>query len=567
MESGRPPVSQSPLYKNGRSLLPGLVNAREGLASAVADIERRASQAKILHNLQQCRKRAIWTSHDIGFVLHNENEINSGARILDFGIYYDDAGSLNILLQADDEVYPYDLTLHDVGAAITGLTGLDPDFLPCIRPYAPSSATAQPIAIYCNGDIEPRKITDIGTSAALGFTNSGGATSWGAAANFNSKTYSKPKFCEPFGDRMAYAGFSDPDTIFDVLISKQGNAESFIQSAPILATDAVAFTMPAVLGPITGVKSFRPSNTDIGQVFLVGQRDGVSMITGTNSTNYRVDILTNMYGIVNNRCFAQVLDDLVFLTSKGVFTFSSLIQNLTRSQDALSNPIGDQIRMIDFDNADAAFAVHHAITQELQFWVPFANDSGTNRRGLILCYNTDGGLQNPVWSTKDGFDISAGIDVRNVFYGGSYDGFVQQHYNGDTYDGEPILFRYVSSYITVGNVMQAGRIKQLTIATDGGAQKFSINVYAYVRYMDGSTRKILLEPSNYVLRDNVPGGTTLPFPLPSAFPSDHVKTFNYSPIGRGVAFEVELSNTQTPADGLDYSAINFTMSIGGLVRR
>jgi len=385
---------------------------------------------------------------------------------------------------------------------------------------------------------------------------------------FDGKTYQKPAFCEPFGDRMVYAGFPDPSTMYDVLISQQGTYDTFTQSAPLLATDANTFTVIGANGPITGLKAFRPSNTNIGQIFLIGQADGVSMITGTDMTNYSLDPLTTMYGIVNNRCWAQVLDDLVFLTNKGVYSFSSLIQNETNPQDALSYPISDQIQQIDFASAaNTAFCVHHPITQEIHFYVPFIVDTGTNQHGLILSYNTDGGLAGPVWSTKSGFSIAAGIDYRNQMYGGDYTGFVQSHYNGDTYNGNTVLFHYLSALMTGGNLMQAGRMQNVTVVTDGAKQQAAINVYAYGKFADGSTRKTLCTPSYHIIGDNAVGTTVLPFALgTSSFPNDTVKTHIYRPIGRGIMFELELTNSNIAGDGLDYSRADFTLSIGGMVR-
>ncbi|MBY0545807.1 MAG: hypothetical protein K2W95_00810 [Candidatus Obscuribacterales bacterium] len=562
MEDGTPPVNQSPLYKDGKSLGPGTLSARRGLASAVADLDRAPDQAKVLHNLQQHKKRGVWTSRGIGFTHDNSSALNAGGAILGFGRFIDSAGALKLLIQAGSVLGSYDFSTH----ALTNIiTGLSTSAIPCMRAFSPSTSTAQAITVYCNGSIEPRKVTSVSAEAALEFN----AGVW--PGTFNSKTYSEPKFCENFGDRMAFAGFPDANTQFDILISNQADAEVFTQAAPILATDAVAFTAPAELGPVTGIKSFRPSNTNIEQIFVIGQRDGISVITGDNASTYRLDILTDAHGIINNRLWVQVLDDLVYLSDKGVYSFSSLSQNAVRPSDALSADVSDIIKLIDLDNCAAAFAIHHPQTQEVQFWFPLLTvDAGQNKSCLVMSYNTGAppGVIQPAWSTKNGFAINSAIELRGTMYGGSYAGFVQKHYTGDTYNGDSILFRYVSALISISNLLQSFRFKELAIVTDGGNQKFAATVTFFNSLEDGSTRRTAAEPNSKTITGGVVGGTTFPtWTLgTSAFPSEHLKKHKFTPRGRGWAAEVELGFTSTSGDGLDYSGLIYTLSIGGFQR-
>lgn len=557
-----PPVSQSELYRRGKSLLPGVVSARRGLASALADIERGPDQAKVLHNLQAWRKRYVWSSGGIGYVNDNSTALNSGAKVLGFGKFVDSSGVTWLLAKAGSKLVSYNLSTH---AATDILTGLGTTQKPCMRVYSPSTTTAQPITIFCDGNSQPQKVTATNAASALAFNSPG---TW--PGTFNTKTYQKPKFCEPFSDRMVYAGFSDLASSYDILISNQGDAQVFTQASPILATDACSFTVPAGLGPITGLKAFRPSNLSNHQILLVGQQYGITMISGTDTTNYSMAILTNQYGIVNNNCWAEVTDDLLFLTTKGVANLGALVQLLTRPADMLSKYINDKIANIDFTNAADAFCVHHAQTQEVQFWVPWTTDSGVVQRGMILNYNTEGGLtpEGVAWSTKDGLTPSCGIDFQGQMICGDYSGFVQLHYNGDTYNGAQIPFQYNSALITTGNLQQAGRMKEIAIATDGQGQKCSINAYATCKLADGSSRREVCSPSAYVLQDAAASITELPFTLgTSSFPGDFVKLLTkYSPIGRGYAWEIELNSGSTNDGVLDFSAALYTLSIGGIVR-
>jgi hypothetical protein len=565
MADDRSNASRTPLSNFGVSLQPGLLSAQMGLASNLGMIARGPHFARVLNNLHMLT-RGVWTSRGIGWARERAGSFNAGGEFKDFGFFIDNAGVRTLLFQAGDKLYSYNLTTHTETQILTGLSLTD---LPCIRrSYSPT--TGNSVVIYCNGNIEPQKITSVSTSVALGFTNSGGATTWGAAANFNGKSYSKPKFCSPFGDRFVYSGFKNANTAFDVLITAQGDPESFVTTVPQKVTDAVAFTYPPELGQLKSVQSYRLTNQTNDEVMIFGCTDGVFIITGSNASTFSLKILTREYGIPSNRAFAQVGNDLLFLSTKGIRSFSSLTDNAVLGSSSLSFPIHDLINLIDTANWEKAHAVHNRNTQEVMFWVPLQNDAGACKHAFVLNYNNDesaGGSVVPIWSTRDGTSVACSINFADVVYGGGYDGLLQKWYSGDKYDTGAITFQITTALANVGNPSQKASMKQVDVLADGGDQQFTMRANIYQKMSGGNFRKIAAAPPSVQLSSASPAATalgswTLGF---SAFPSNHVKVLTWNPAGNGQFWEFEIVSTGS-TDALDYSGLAYTLSGGGVER-
>jgi hypothetical protein len=558
----RDPVSKTPLSIEGKSLQSGIVAPIGGLASNLADTTRASTQAKVLNNLQMSRKRGIWTSRGIGWQKQRANAFNSGATILDFAVFVDGSGNQTLCFQAGSVLYSYNLGTSTETAIKSGLSATH---YPTMRAYSPSTSTTQPILVYCNGNIEPRKVTSTSAESALGFDDGDGGTVW--PGSFNSKTYGKPKYCENFGDRMAYAGFDANSTSFDVLISNQGNAEKFTVGDTPTATDAVAFTVPAILGPIRGLRSFKLSNETNEEVLVIGCASGMAVITGSNSSEYGLRILTRSHGILSNRCWVQIDNDVYYLATDGIRTFSSLAANSNLLNSSLTYLIQDKINLIDSSSAAVAHATHNPATFEVQWWVPLRGDSGQCKHAFIMNYNTERGPPEPVWSTKDGFAAASSINFNGQFYHGTYDGFLCTDYNGDTYGGTAIVFDYVSPLINVGNPAQAQSMRKLIVLADGQVQKFVIKPYVYSRVVSGETVRQSGTPSSAVLTSGVAGGTVLgSWTLgTSPFPTDHVKTIDFQPSGNGIFWECEITASATD-HLIDFAGLAYILSGGGLQR-
>jgi hypothetical protein len=167
--------------------------------------------------------------------------------------------------------------------------------------------------VYVNGKSKPQKIT-----YAAGFTaadlqlNAADFGTTALSAALAGKTPSDPRFCEPFLDRMIYAGFTGA-AAFDILITNAGDAEVCTQASPATETDGGLMQVDPQLGLVTAVKAFKLSNATNEQIVLIGQEHGVSIITGTGGSTFKCYTLTDEYGIPSNSGFVQINSNLWFL--------------------------------------------------------------------------------------------------------------------------------------------------------------------------------------------------------------------------------------------------------------
>jgi streptogramin lyase len=419
----------------------------------------------------------------------------------------------------------------------------------------------------------------------------GGSGTWPGVFQLTKKTYSKPRFCVYFNNRMAYFGFDQTtNAALDVLISNQGTAASFTTSAPIQATDAVTFTIPG-LGLPTGLTAFRLTNTNNQEVLILGFQRGIAVVMGnsvsSDATTYAADILTYEYGLMSNRTFNQVQNDMYFLSTNGVRNFSNLTINANLLNAALTYQMQDVITsIVTVPTSDSnilvnsqAFAVHHRETLEIQYWFPAYSDVGhsitqyINGHAIILNYNV---LQpvaqtiTPIFSTKSGTNVACGIEFQGVMYGGGYDGLLQQHYTGNTYNGAAIMGTIETALINSGNIQMNMDLRQGLVVTEGENQLFQIATYFYEKQQDGTLLRTLSPEGVQVIGASVQGDTilgdvqyidwTLGY---SAFPANHIKQVYFEATGEGPYCEF-LITTNGVTQSLDFAGIVYTVQVGGL---
>lgn len=559
----RSPAERSPLSEQGISLNAGLLTVVGGTQSNINDIFRPAIKAKRINNLHQF-KSGVFSSSGNGWTRVRSTALNGGAAGLDFGIFTSSAGVDTLLMQVGDDVMSYDFNTN-VATNVVGLTGLSTTALPCMKQFSPSASTAQGVTIYCNGVIEPRKITGAAASAALLFNSPG---VWPGV--FLGKTYSIPKFCVNFGNRMVYFGFSGATTFMDLLISNAGDAEVFTQSAPIVATDGCAFTFPLDLGAPTGVTSYKLNNENSTEILILGFKRGMAILQGTDTTNYRVIIASRKHGLLSNRCFVNINNEVYYLATDGIRTASSLQLNAGLTTETETMEIYDEFLKIDQDNAHKAHAVHHPDTQEIQFWVPYTTDNGQCKHALITNYNTPQNQNIPIWYFKNRTEVACSIEFNRKFYGIGYDGLFQQHYTGNFYDtggaGQAYpTFEVTLSLIGVGNPSQTCSIRKLMFITDGGSQKFNPRASVFHIMADGHTEKAIMQPVEFELESEDTAGTVLGSWLLgiSAFPADDPKLLDeFVPEGAGHYWEVSAFGNQDD-HSIDFAALHYTISVGG----
>jgi hypothetical protein len=537
-----PAVAQQAIAP-GAQIKPNVISPTSGLFTSTADLLRSKEFAKVLDNLQMT-KRGIWTSRGIGYVKQRATVFNSGGAMLEMATHFTSYGTQRFVIQSGAKLYSYDFgtsTETEIGS------GLSATAVPCMRSFSPT------VFIYVNGVSEPQNWNGNPASTI--------ATGAGWPHTVATVSYSKPTIVEVFGTRAVYAGF--PANPYTVLISASNNANSFTISAPVVATDGGAFTLPSALGVITGLKTLRLGNSSNDQVLIVACRRGMAFIGGTDATNYYQRELTRTHGCLSNRSFVQVQNDLYYCATDGIRTLSNLNTSATLSPETLTYGIQNLYQMINTAAIHKIFAVHHPSTQEIQFWLPINAD--TSPQNVIVANynsqrNTDGTLA-PVFSTKSGIAGASGFDYNGTMYIGTATGYLQTHYSGDDYDGTFIPWSIIPALLETNsnNPQQSSASKRFLILTEGKSQAFHAEAYVvdtlstqesqYVRVFD---QRLSATSSTITNNSTWESGTTTSYP--------HIIEFD--PIGTGRYWAIRLYAEQA-SDHVDLVGIVQLQTVGG----
>jgi hypothetical protein len=452
-----------------------------GVITNTADLLRPADAAKVINNLQMT-KRGVWTSRGIGHdrIALQDTAFNSGATILEMAIYDSvESGTLTrfIILQAGDDVFAYRPEMAEgMGNPTTESTSHSSTAVPSMKQFSDG------IFLWANGDAEPRYL-----AGPFG-TNFAALSGW--PVTVSGTQYSKPKYLETFATRAVYAGF--PGKPFNVLFSKANAHNTFTVSTPTVATDAGAFEIPSELGPVTGLKTFRIGNDASDQVLVVGCERGVCFISGTDATDFSYKEITREHGVVSNRAWVQVQDELFYPATDGIRSLSpaALDNGATLTQNTPSTVVQDLYAQVDEDLEDKIFAVHHPSTQEVQFWLPIEGDTVPSHVLVMNYANSQPGQVNPIWSTKDGISGTSGINFGGRFLIGTPTGWLHEYYIADDNDGSYIQWSFVPALIESDNSNpgRSSSSRRFYILTEGPAQSFTATAYGVDTSSTNTTR-------------------------------------------------------------------------------
>lgn len=542
----------------------GRLTGEMGVITNIADPLRPQNWLRGGNNVNVIRSHLL-TSRYNGWLEQREDVFNSGGEFKDFSIFVDTDGDRTLLFQVGDELQSYDLVAQTETVIASGLDSSRP---PCMRMFQPY-ADAEGYMIYCNGVDEPQKVTGtgVGDITDLQLDPGSGAVNYPVTleAPLPAVVLSKPKFVEPFLDRVVLTGF-DGNAAFLVALTNSTEAEVLTQSAPLVATDGGLFQVDPQLGAITAAKAFKLSNQDNEQVVLIGQTHGVSILIGHDAEDFQLFTLTSEFGIPSNRAFIQIGGEIYFLADDGIRRFSTLVANANLINFTMSYPVQDLVQRFNDGALKEAHAVHHRGYQEIQFWYP--SDSDTQcKNALVFSYNTDPinpqPAPNPAIFTKTDTSVACSIYFDKTFYGGGYDGILQKHHAANTYNGTPINWSIDLAQAqpeTFGALCELSRARVVMV---GGDQKFLIQAAYYARtgFTDEGgfiVKRLIAKPEDKELISSSGGGTVLDsWRLGiDSFPGEHMRYCDFRPVGKGIAWEISLRGTQADHQidflGLDY---------------
>jgi len=467
-----PPAAMTELSQQGRSLKPDITAPDKGLATSVSELLRSPQYARVLNNIQML-KRGVWSSRGTGFAKQRAGSFNSGNAFTEFGKHTTTSGVNRFVLQNQANIYDY-----NIGTSTeTAISTLAASNLACLRSWNGTNL------IITSDAQEPRTWNGnpASTATALG----------GWTPTIGGITYSAPGICEAFNNRMVFAGFDTRP--FTLVLSDYGNPATYTTSSPAVATDCGAISIPSQLGAITSLFPLRVNNDSNEPALLIGCTRGMAMLTGSSPSTFTLRELTRAFGVVNNRCWAQVGNDVFFLATDGIRRFSNVYANSALQSLPDSYAVQDLISLRNTAADTTPFAVHHPSTQEIQFWFPI-NAATQPNACIVLNYNTKD-PSNPnvasgdvMFSTKDGYTATCGIDIDGVMYHGTTTGYLMQDYNGDTNDGTAISWEYLSPYISSNSPAQNASARKFIILTEGPDQKFTAQAFVIETLSNGQSR-------------------------------------------------------------------------------
>ena len=539
--AGQSPSQQSELSQQGVSLKTVVVGPQKGLLSNVAESLRTEEYAKVLDNLHMT-KRGIWTPKGTGVTKHRASNFNSGGAFLCVAPHYTSATNTELLFQAGDDIYEYNIGTQ---TETSRYSGLSTSAISDIRSFSPTYVS------FVNGDINPLKWTGSGS-----FTSASG---W--PATVNSVNYEKPKYQEAFASRLCYAGFTARPS--DVLFSYAGLPEDFTTGGGALSAGVIS--MPAALGPVTGIRALRIDSTTNESVLLIGCANGFGLVSGRDGTNFAAVEYTREFGLLSNRTWVQLGNDLYFLATDGVRRFSTNQGLATLNTSALTFANHDVFNRINRSQAEKSFVVPNPTTQEVIWWFPI-DATSTADHAIVMNYNSADldetsptSVVTPIFSTNSGFAATCGCFANNTLFYGTSDGYLKVGYSGDTWDGTAISWEYMPAMVGANSPAQSCSARMFQVITEGGNQKFNLSAYTLAQRMDDvtvwtlrGTKAVNITSPTITKVGTWASGTTTTYP----------KFISYAPLGSGRYWALRLTGT-TSSDQIDLVGVLCVLTIGG----
>lgn len=469
-----PPAGMSEISQQGVSLKPDVLYFPKGVFTNTRDSVCPPGYARVLDNVHMFQD-GVWSPKFAGWEDQRLGGGSMGGSFVEMYTHQETAPryhglqTTEYILQIGNTVYTYDgTTLTD----ITGSSGASASAIPCMRD------SSQGLLIYCNGVVDPSSYY-FAYGALVNLNPVGG---W--PPTVGAVTYTAPAYFENYYQRYVWSGFdAHPYTI---LLSNPGQ-DSFVVSAPPVATDAGAIDMPSVLGPITGMAPIRVGNGSNDQALLIGCTHGMGLLKGSDATNFATVGLTQAYGVPNNRTWCYVNDSIFFMATDGIRQISNSSYGANLVHSLVSWPVQDLIRRINCNHWDQMFAVNNYARQECEFWIPIDSDT-TCKNAIVMNYrNIDQGL---VWSTKSSIQGNCGMNVieldhSNVLYQGMWiggtSGILQTWSGASGHNNVSMPWRILSGLINSNSYAQNMSNKKFIIVTDGDIQNFNWEVWGNVQ--------------------------------------------------------------------------------------
>ena len=216
---------------------------------------------------------------------------------------------------------------------------------------------------------------------------------------------------------------------------------------------------------VQGIKGFR---TDL---IVFAENSIHKLININDSSNIRIDPITENVGCLSGYSIQEIGGDLIFLAPDGLRT----VAGTARIGDVELGTVSSNIQNIVSDLAETInlYTISSVVLREKSQYRLFYTNTGaadSTQRGIIGTLRPNGFE----WSETRGLEVTAigsGFDNDGVeqYYHGDTNGNIYQHDTGDDFNGTAILARYTTPDYDYGDL---GTLKTLhylrvSMATEG----------------------------------------------------------------------------------------------------
>lgn len=212
-------------------------------------------------------------------------------------------------------------------------------------------------------------------------------------------------------------------------------------------------------GPITAIIPF-------GKVLVVAKADSITLVTGSTPDDFAVQNLPGEVGIAGPQAWAQVANDILFVSLEDVSSLQTVIDFADIKAAAVSRDIEPFIR--DEVNPNRRRYIQCAYyPAKSQFWLVFADRNSTiEDRALVFDVVMQGWSHaKPVFGHVLATKRNS-LGERQLIVGG-HDGFLKRLDTNDDDDGDGIATIFKTPHLDLGRPNQPKGWRKLILFTKG----------------------------------------------------------------------------------------------------
>lgn len=471
-------------------------DATGGLNLVASDRAVKTNEARDTYNCDNYSDGSILKSNGYTTV---SDAATQPDEIVGMHEYIQDDGTVYYMVASADELFTMDT---GTGVFTSQQTGLDNQVA--------RFANFNNFAILVNGVDIPQVFDGATVTTLSGFPG-------------DLTTSGYPSLITVHKNRLFLSG--DPTKPYRVYVSAAGDHNDFTT-----ANGAFSFDVNIADGqPITAMASFFDS-LNIFKTRSVHNLTGSTTPGATAVDPFKVRPLVNGLGCEAPGSVITIGNDQFYMGSDHISTIKTTAAYGDVLTVSLAAKIVPAILEINREAIQGAFAVHHRAKEQVWFFFPTSSNTENN---AVYIYN----YRLKSWTRRSGFTGSCGIYFENKPWIGDYDGTVNKHDFGGTYDGGAFTGYWTTGNSPYGNYLATKRIRNIDVT----AKRYGdwlIRVDSAWDYRGFTTR---FDVDTSTAGSNALWGTAI-WGMDSWSTETSIQNRRLSGIGRGKVHQLKFSN-------------------------